>query len=259
MYFSLTKLFIPLILLIASTLNASPRSQQTDDSLIHRIILSGYINDFANVMGRHSAELEPILVELEEKTGAQIVLVTLPSLEGGEISDFTVQLFERWGIGQQNEDNGVLLLTSIEDRQIRIEVGYGLEPIITDSTAGRILDEIVIPLFQQEEYGMGLTAGVASVATIIATEGGIELTGLPSTPSTRQPAGRNTSRSSLLRLLFLLFLLPIFIRNPWLALFILSSQTGGFRGGGFGRGGGGGAFGGFGGGMSGGGGAMRSW
>ena len=99
-------------------------------------------------------------------------MVTLTSLEGGEISDFSNRLFERWGIGQSGEDNGALLLAAIEDRQVWIEVGYGLEAIIPDGRDGRILDEAVLPAFRQGQYGAGLTAGAATLALLIANSAG---------------------------------------------------------------------------------------
>ena len=255
-----TKLLLSLTLLLTICAGASPLFAQTGDTLLNQLEPGGYVNDFANVMGAERGQLEPLLAELEQKTGAQVTLVTLPSLQGGEITDFANRLFERWGIGRAGEDNGVLILTSIEERRIWIEVGYGLEPIIPDARAGRILDEAVIPFFREEQFGTGMAAGAASIASIIAADAGVELTGAVAIPTPRQTQGQRSPLSGLLRFLFLLILIPIFIRNPWLALFLLSSgRGGGFGGGGFGRGGGGGGFGGFGGGMSGGGGAGRSW
>jgi uncharacterized protein len=233
-------------------------SAAQSDALLEQLAFRGLVNDFAGVMGPEEPPLEALLRELEQKTGAQVAVVTLSSLEGGEISDFSNRLFERWGIGQAGEDNGVLLLAAIEDRQVWIEVGYGLEPLIPDARAGRVLDEAVLPSFRQEQYGPGLAAGAASLALLVANESGVELTGR----LTPQPVATETPSpfAGLLRLLVLFVVVLLFIRNPWLAFMLLSSgrMSGGFGGGGFGRGGGGG-FGGFGGGMSGGGGAGRSW
>lgn len=227
------------------------------DALLERLTPGGLVNDFAGVMGPEQDAVEGLLRELEQKTGAQVSVVTLSSLEGGEIADFANRLFERWGIGQSDRDNGALLLAAIEDRRVQIEVGYGLEPIIPDARAGRILDEAVLPAFRQEQYGAGLAAGAAALAQLIANDAGVELTGAI-VPQTATGEARS-SRWGLLRFLLLLFILPFIIRNPWLALMLFSGgrMGGGFGGGGFGRGSGG--FGGFGGGMSGGGGAGRSW
>ena len=105
--------------------------------------------------------------QLREKTGAQLAVVTLPSLEGGEIEDFTNKLFAQWKIGREGQDNGILLLVAMEDRQSRIEVGYGLEPIIPDVLAGRILDHKLRPEFRQQKYAAGLTAAVDAVSELV--------------------------------------------------------------------------------------------
>lgn len=240
-------------------LAAPPFAAAQTDALLDSLEPRGYINDFAGVMGGQGAAVEALLAELDRATGAQVAVVTLPSLDGGEPADFAVRLFERWGIGRAGEGNGVLILTAIEDRAVRIEVGYGLEPIIPDGLAGRIQDERMLPFFREERYGEGLASGAATVAAIVAADAGVELTGSGAVQAA--PAPQPQSRSplgGLLRLLFLIVLIPVLIKNPWLALLFLSSGGGFAGGGGFGRGAGGG-FGGFGGGMSGGGGAGRSW
>ncbi len=244
------------ILSILCLLLAAPAGAFQTDALLEGLAFQALVNDFAGVIGPDANAIETLLRELEQKTGAQVAVVTLSSLDGGEISDFSNRLFERWGIGQAGEDNGALLLAAIEDRQVWIEVGYGLEPIIPDAMAGRILDESVLPAFRQEQYAAGLAAGAATLALLIANNAGVELSG---TIAARAPVAQTRNPlGGLLRFIVLLFLLPFIIRHPWLALMLLSSGRMGGGGGGFGRGGGGG-FGGFGGGMSGGGGAGRSW
>ena len=233
-----------------------PATAQTDQ-LLNSLEYSSYVNDFAGVMGNDARAVETFLTELDQRTGAQVAIVTLPSLDGGQIDDFANRLFERWGIGSAGQDNGVLIIAAIEDRQFRIEVGYGLEPIIPDGRAGRIRDEVVIPLFQQGDYGGGLAGAAATIANIIAQDAGIELTG--AIAQQQQQSGQRSPFGGLIRIILLLLFIPFIIRNPWLLFFLLSSGRGGFGGGGFGRGGGGGGFGGFGGGMSGGGGASGSW
>lgn len=230
------------------------------DALLERLSPSGYVNDYAGVMGPQVGPLEALLRELNQKTGAEVAVVTVDSLEGGDINDFATRLFERWGIGSAEEDDGVLIVAAIQDRRVWIEVGYGLEGLIPDGRAGRILDESVIPYFAGADYGSGLTAGAVSIATIIAENAGVELTGAP-TPQAGPPASQRNPLGGILGLIFLLLLIPILWRHPWLLLLLMSGgRGGGFGGGGggFGRGSGGG-FGGFGGGMSGGGGAGRSW
>lgn len=230
------------------------------DSLLERLEPQGYVSDFADVMGPARGETERLLAELEQQTGAQVAVVSLPSLEGGEAADFVNRLFERWGVGGAEADDGVMLLAAIEDREVRIEVGYGLEPVIPDGLAGQILDDRVIPFFREDRYGEGLASGAAAIAATIAADRGVELTGAVPPPVRGVEERAPSFFGTILRLGFFLLIALIFIRNPWLALLLLSSGRGGgghFGGGGFGRGGGG--FGGFGGGMSGGGGAGRSW
>jgi uncharacterized protein len=227
-------------------------AQAGTDSILKSLRPTGHVNDFAGVMsaGDRSAT-ERLLTELEQKTGAQIAVVTLKSLDGGQIADFSTQLFERWGIGRKGKDNGILLLGATEERRgnrLRIEVGYGLEGVIPDAAAGRILDTYVLPGWNQGRYGTALATGAAAIAQRIATDHGVALSGVPETI-------RRTSSergAPWLNLILLLICIPVIIRHPWILLFLLSSG-GGSRGGGFG----GGGFGGFGGGMSGGGGASR--
>ncbi len=230
------------------------------DSLLDRLEPQGYVSDFAGVMGPAREETERLLAELEQRAGVQVAVVSVTSLEGGEAADFINRLFERWGVGGEEEDDGLMLLAAIEDRQVRIEVGYGLEPVITDGLAGQILDDHVIPFFREDRYGEGLASGAAAIAATIAADRGLELTGTGAPPVRPVEEPAPSLLGTILRLGFFLLVALVFIRNPWLALLLLSSGGrggGNFGGGGFGRGGGG--FGGFGGGMSGGGGAGRSW
>lgn len=254
---ALAQWLLSVLTLVPAVSVAAPGSQ--GDVLLESLTPAGYVSDFAGVMGERREPVEELLTELEQKTGAEVGVVTLRSLEGTDIDDFAVRLFERWGIGQAGRDNGVLLIAAIEDRNVRIEVGYGLEPVINDARAGRLLDEAVIPYFRNEDYGSGLASGAASIAGLIATEAGVELTGIAAVQVSATQRDSNRPEELLPLVLLLLFILLLW-RHPWLALLFLSGQRGGGfpTGGGFGRGRGGG-FGGFGGGMSGGGGAGRSW
>ncbi len=135
---------------ILCLLLALPAGAFQSDALLEGLAFQGLVNDFAGVIGGEASSIETLLRELEQKTGAQIAVVTLSSLEGGEISDFSNRLFERWGIGQVGEDNGALLLAAIEDRRVWIEVGFGLEPIIPDAMAGRIIASMTV--FDQREF-----------------------------------------------------------------------------------------------------------
>ena len=217
----------------------------------------GYVFDFARVVNSPDrTAIEQTLRQVEFSTGAEVKVVTLPSLRGGDVEDFANRLFERWGIGKKDKDNGVLILAAIEDRTMRIEVGYGLEPVITDAAAGRIRDQFMLPAFRQGNYSAGLRAGAEAVAAAI---GGKTMTTTP--PSREEP---DEGPLDMVVRLFITIVIVIFvIRHPFLALVLLGggrggrSYGGGFGGGGFGGGGFGG--GGFGGGMSGGGGASGRW
>ena len=230
---------------------------------------SGFVNDFAGVLDpREEGLLEGFLRALDEKTGAQLVLVTIPSLAGESRDDVAVRLFEQWKIGRE-DDRGLLLLDAIEERQMRVEVGYGLEGILPDGKVGRFRDEYfteplrgktsLTPQDRFTAYGGMLQAMAAEVAR----ERGLTLDDIAASPPAaggRRP--RNGDRRGLIPLviLFLIFMF-LFRRNPLLGLLLLTSMGGGRRGGGGGGsfGGFGGGFGGFGGGGSGGGGAGGSY
>jgi len=155
---------LPILALGDATAHAGIPSDDLRNSLQH----SGDVNDFAGILSpTDRATIAERCRQLREKTGAGFVIVTLQSLEGGQIDDFTVKLFKQWGIGQKDKNNGLLLLVALKDRKARLEVGYGLEPIIPDALAGRILDEQLFPAFKQQRYGDGLKAAVNRAAELI--------------------------------------------------------------------------------------------
>jgi uncharacterized protein len=217
----------------------------------------GYVNDFANVIpAEQSQTLESFLTMVEQQTGAQITVVTTPSVEGADVDGAAADLFKTWGIGKKGKDNGVLILASIQDRLLRIEVGYGLEAVITDGQTGSIRRDDMNPYFKQGDYGQGLINGAAAVAQLIAASEGITLS---SQIAVTSPVATGRSNVGfLIKVVLILFLIIFnFIfrgrRGFWGGYY-----GGGWGGGGFG-GGGGGGFGGFGGGGSGGGGSSGSW
>jgi len=214
---------------------------------------NGWIADYAGILDSESyREINGVIIDLEKKTGAEISVVSIKSLEGDSIENFSVKLFEKWGIGKKGKDNGVLLLTSIEDRKVRIEVGYGLEGILPDGLCGEIIDTYIIPHFNKGIYGKGISLGVIAVASVIAKDAGVELSG--GTIIVEQK-GKVSLLGMILRILFFIMMIILFIRHPFLFLLFLGMSGGrGRSGGGFS-----GGFGGFGGGMSGGGGASRGW
>jgi uncharacterized protein len=128
----------------------------------------GFVSDFAGLIDPTArAALESRLDKLSKETGAELAVVTVVSLDGDSIEDYAVRLFEDWGIGQKEANNGVLFITSLVDRKVRIEVGYGLEPVITDGRAGRILDSKVLPSFREGDYSSGIIAGAAAIEELI--------------------------------------------------------------------------------------------
>ena len=137
-----------------------------DDFLATLSRPSTYVNDYAGVFYVTNKDmLENLLQEVQSKTTAEIAVVALKSLDGGDINDFANRLFEKWGIGKKGKDNGILLIAAIEDRKVRIEVGYGLEGLIPDAKSGRLLDENVIPFFKKGNYAGGLANGARAIAT----------------------------------------------------------------------------------------------
>jgi len=128
----------------------------------------GFVSDFAGLLSPDTrAQLESRLERLEQETGAELAVVTIIALDNETIDSYAVRLFEEWGIGKKGQDNGVLFLTSIMEREVRIEVGYGLEPIITDGRAGRILDREVLPHYKSGDYEAGILAGAAAIEQYI--------------------------------------------------------------------------------------------
>jgi len=226
-----------------------------------------YVNDYANILqDEYKNRLNAFALELESKTEAQVAIVTVNSIKPYEIEDYAVRLFEKWGIGKKGKDNGVLILLAVSDRNVRIEVGYGLEGAIPDAVAKRIIEDEMIPYFKIGKYQEGLVRGSLEVMGLAAKEYNVELTGLGqyygSLPKAK--GGFLITLLNFLLTLFLLFLL-IGFRTGFLWWFLFMGtgrrRDGFWYGGGYSgnSGGFGGGFGGFGGGMSGGGGASGRW
>ena len=134
----------------------------------------GYVNDFAGMLNSSTiTEITNIISEVNTKTSAEIAVVTVNNLQGISIEEYAVKLFEKWGIGKKDKDNGVLLLISKEDRKLRIEVGYGLEGTITDLEAGRIINNVIVPEFKKGDYNTGVYNGVIAIANEIYSDAGL--------------------------------------------------------------------------------------
>jgi uncharacterized protein len=235
----------------------------------------GYVNDFAGVLSPAVREqLENLATELNQKTKSQLAVVIVPSLNGQPIDDYSIALAERWGIGSKKAgDTGVMLLVAVKDRQDRIEVGYGIEPILTDGMAGEILRGMR-PDLRAGNYDAAVAQAVGEIAGVIAQANHVQLTGMPRLPR-RQRQQEGSPLGGLIWILILfglpLMMFPRRYRGGWyggsMSGFILGGLLGSMLGGGMGGGGrlgGGGGFssggfGGFGGGGFGGGGASSSW
>jgi len=128
----------------------------------------GRVNDFANVLSAPArTQLEALLKSLEDETHAEVAVATVESLEGISIEEYAARLFREWGIGQAALDNGVLVLVAPTEREIRIEVGYGLEPILPDALASAIIRDDFLPGFREGDVEAGLLRGVARVADVV--------------------------------------------------------------------------------------------
>ncbi len=174
------------------------------DALLQRLQPQGAVNDFAGLLNpADHAAIDLRLRELRQKTSVQFALVTLNSLEGGQIDDFANKLFKKWGVGEKEKNNGVMLLVAIKDRKARIEVGYGLEPILPDALAGRVLDEQLFPAFKRQQYAEGMRLAVDRIAQILER-------GEPAPAQAAQPSAADP--------LFLVLFFSIFVAPGFLAI-----------------------------------------
>lgn len=202
------------------------------------------------------ARIEGLILEIERKTGCEIAVFTERKLSENEyLEEYVNKLFEKLGVGKKDKDNGLLIYVARDSRLVRIEVGYGLEPIITDGIAGEIIDKAIVPYFRQGRYGLGLYMAVNKVADRLEKAYGIKISRDKFYYQQSRPEQRKGSALFSLIVFIIIFLLLSRSGLGWLPLLLFfgGGPRGGF-GGGFGSG-----FGGFGGGLSGGGGASGSW
>jgi uncharacterized protein len=232
--------------------------------------LTGRVVDDANVLSEQTrAQLTEKLQSLEDRTTRQLVVVTLPSLQGYDIADYGYQLGRAWGIGQKKDNNGVLFIIVPSEHKVRIEVGYGLEPILTDALSEVILSEKVIPKFRSGDVEGGIVDGTDAIIEQLTLDA-------PAAKARVAAAENQTHKTQinpivlLLLIFFVVSILSRVFRGTrssglwWLPFLFMGGGGGNYRGGGYGGGGfGGGGFGGGGfsggGGSFGGGGASGSW
>ena len=268
---------LQLLLCIAGLVMAVSAVTRADD--INKIQPTGYVTDLAGILDPQAkAQLEALGTELEQKTGAQMAIVTVKSLDGQEIQPYANDLFQHLGVGKKKEDNGVMLLVAPNDRKYWTEVGYGLEPVINDARAGDA-GRLMVPYFRQGNYSAGVTAAAWQLANYIAESKGVTLSGAPQVRHARPSKSVGGGLAFWILLIFFILMIRGLTRagrgtyvgggGPGLGTgmvigSILGSMSRGGRGGwdagsSGGWGGSGGGFGGFGGGSSGGGGAGGSW
>jgi uncharacterized protein len=133
--------------------------------------LRGRVNDYGGMLPPEAERrLETLLKELEEKDSTQVVVLTVPSLDGDSLEDFSMRVAERWKIGRKGLDNGAILVIARDDRKVRIEVGYGLEGRLTDLTAGRIIRDRIVPEFRAGRFDQGVLNGVVAMTEVVRGE-----------------------------------------------------------------------------------------
>lgn len=287
----MTRLLAPLLALLALLLAGPLAAQEAGTRLSQRNVAeglpprpSGPVYDGANVIDLAAEQaLDRRLRDYNRETGRAVIVATVPDLAGQTIEMYAVELFETWGISGERTDEGVLLLVAPEQRELRIETGYGTTATLTDALSGRIIRDTIVPRFREGDFSGGIVAGVDAIISVLdadpATRAAIE----EAEAAARQNEGEQGG-ASIVGVIFWIALIGgfmlLFGRGGrgrrrrrygaagavgdvllWTALSSLTSGRGGDWGGGDwgGGGGGGGGFGGFGGGMSGGGGASGSW
>ncbi len=282
---------LPITLAATAMLLAAPLTVRAGQSVQRP---RNYVEDQAGVLDAATASrLNAMLAELEQKTTAQMIVLTVQTTSGVPIDDFALALAEKWQLGQKGKDNGVLIVVAVRDRKYWITVGYGLEPVLPDGFCGSVGRKHFVPNFRRGDYAGGIYAGTRTLVERVARSANVELASLAgAAPQPRPARDRPRDRSSgspacgIAAFVLLIVILSLLgsagrrrrayrtwggIDVPWWGWLLIFSQLsgrrrrggdwfsggggfGGFGGGGFGGGGfGGGGGGGFGGGGAGGG------
>ena len=251
--------FIPLMIIFSSSAQTFPEKPNT------------LVNDYTNTLSADQvSQLEHKLVAFDDSTSTQIAVVIIKSLEGNDIADYASRLGEKWGVGRDKKNNGVMLLVALDDRKVTIQTGYGVEGALPDAIARRIIENEIKPGFKSGDYYAGLDRGTDAIISYTKGEYKNE--------DPKKAAGKKGIPFGLIFIIIIVIIISISRKGGgggasviggggssplwWM---LLGSQMGGRGGrndgGGFGgfSGGGGGGFGGFGGGSFGGGGASGSW
>lgn len=230
--------------------------------------LTGRVVDNAQLLSPQTeAKLTGELAALEQKTGRQLVVATLPTLQGYEIEDYGYQLLRTWGIGRKAENDGVILIVAPNEKAVRVEVGYGLEPVLTDALSSVIIHRALLPAFREGRFEDGVIAGTEALVKQLELPDpeARALVAQAASQGASQSMPRGSGIALLIAMVVVFLILSLLMRvfgvrrtgaGLWWLASVLLSNTG--RGGGWSSGGGGGGFSG-GGGSGGGGGASGRW
>ncbi len=205
----------------------------------------GFVNDYAEIIEKSKErEINSLALKLKEEGIAEIAVLTVKNIEGGDIFAYSQAVFDSWKVGKKGKDNGILFVLSVQDKKVRIHTGYGIEEVLPDGLVGEIIDNYGLPSFKKAEYGAGIYETLLAIAKVLKGE--------PVEPKKRK---KKEPSFPIIAIIIFIILIRIIAGGRGRGVRFYYVGGGGFSGGGFG----GGGFGGFGGGSSGGGGAGRSW
>jgi uncharacterized protein len=199
---ALAALVLLLFALCALAQDRAWQAKGTDD-LVAIPSLSARVTDLTNTLSASEKQaLETKLADWEQRTGNQLVVLIVPTTRPEPIESYSIRVADAWKIGHKGQDNGAIFLIAKDDRRMRIEVGYGLEGVLTDLTSHRIIDETVAPLFRQNRFAQGIDAGVDRIISVVGT-------GQPLPPKAGAPSHGNTGFDFGELLIFLFIAVPI--------------------------------------------------
>jgi uncharacterized protein len=237
-------------IVVASAAPARAESASVDAAVTSLPAPTQYVEDHAGIIDSASrTKLLGYLQELEEKTGCQVLVLTVKTTGGVPIEEYSLKVAEKWKLGRKGKDSGALILVAVDDGAYRFEIGSGLEGPLPDAFVGRIGRDYFIPYFRQGKYGEGLFRGVVAMLTKLEAEYGVELTGLPRLAPSGRTGGLPPWAVTFFVVIVATYLILSAVRGslPFPLLLLLIFLGGGRRGGGSGgwsSGSGGGGFGG---------------
>jgi len=200
-----------------------------------------YVQDYAGVLSPQTRQaLNAIGQDLDNKTTAQVAVVTVKTLDGQPIDEYGLTLLRQWGLGNKEKNNGALILVAVDDRQSRIEVGYGLEGVLPDGLTGRIQDQQMLPYFKQGQYEKGIVQGYLTVATTVAKSYDVKLEGVRYNGGAQQGTGDTPMPGWMKALIAVGLIVLVIVDHMFFGgiitqFILLALLRGGGRGGGPGR------------------------